>query len=588
MLVMPNADYGVLTQQWACPGLIPCTVTATLTTISESGAVTTKPLQPLSQWSQARAAIGNGRLLLAWMNDNNAVPPARPTRTVSFRIFDLAGNPITNETKVAVTYDLQSIGGAYRPSVGWDGQQFLVAWQWPSPDGNSGGVRALRVTTDGIVIDGAPMILSQTLGFPPSFSSNGTSQLVAWDTFTYRTSDINVRSVPSFDTLNYAKTDVIPDSAALQGNVQLATLGSNTLAVWREGDSNPSIVAAPLGHLPVIVSAAGTLDQQVPAIGASGDQYLVVWREQDFDTRRFNGLRILGKRISRDGIVIDRDPIVIAQDPASWPWAAWANTLAVGSDGTNFFVVWPAPNDRLVGVRVSAAGVALDASPIELSQPPNGTPGSPRVVWNGSQYLVFWTADPSCKLCLSPPGPPVSQIFVARVGADGTVIDSQKIWNGGYGARVAVARGANGFMLVWPVSSGSGAVCIYSIPLGNDGLPNGPMQTLTCTQGPTWPPQFPDFDLAWDGTMYVAAWTEVASTAAIAKAIRFSTAGTPADTVPFELPPVSFQPSLAPTASGVMIAYSRIAEEPQYGGVARVFARVLQSFNAPLRRRVAR
>jgi len=585
-MIMPNGDYGLIAQAVICPFAV-CSTSAALITISENGMSATKPLRGVSEWSQSTAAIGNGRLMLASVNDYNAHPPARPARTLSFRIFDPAGNPLTSETTVASSNDIQTISGAFGPSVGWDGQNFLLSWQWPTTaDERSGEIRAVRVTMDGIVINGSPMLLSPTLGSPAWFASNGTNQIVAWDTSLRQTSDIDFRSALTFDTLDDAETRIIPESAALQTELQLA----GRFAVWREGDSNPSIVTALLGGPAVTISPAGTLDQQAPAIGASSSQFLVVWREQALPAQPYNGFRILGKRVAANGAVIDRNPIVIAYDSSPLANLPSANTLAVGSDGAGFLVVWPAPGNRLQGARVTAAGVLVDDNPIDVSQFPRGTPGSPRVVWNGSEYIVVWTADPSCKLCFVP-GPPVSQIFVARVSPNGRAVDSQMIWNGGYGSRVGLAGSAEGFMLAWPVSQGLGATCIYATPLRNDGTAAGSVQTLTCIDSPWWPPQFPDFDLAWDGTAFIAAWTLLTSNATVVKGMRISPNGFPVDAAPFDFAPAgaaSFQPALASSDGGVIVAYSRIASEPQYGNVARVFVRTLQQLNPPLRRRASR
>ncbi|HYM61714.1 MAG TPA: hypothetical protein VEZ11_12585 [Thermoanaerobaculia bacterium] len=580
-MVTADGRYAFVTQRWKCPGNVGCTVTATLTTVTESGAVAARELAPLTQWTQSAAAIGNGRILLAWMSDSGS-----PARRLAFRIFDPDGNPLTAETTIASTNDVQSASGSYAPTVGWDGQEFLVAWQWPLVEGRTGEIRAMRVTGDGIMIDGAPMILSSTQGNPPRFASNGSSHLVAWDSFVYQSSGIAVRSVASFDTLNYAATSTMPMSAALQTQVQLASLGSKTLAVWREGDSNPSIVGTLSDSVPIVVSAAGTLDQQVPAVGASNGQYLVVWREQAIAPSPPQTFRILGRRISPDGHVLDSDPIVIAQDPVPY-FVPGVDTLAVGSNGTDFFVIWPSDGDLLRGVRVSAAGAVLDTAPIAVSAPPNGTPGSPRVVWNGQHYVVAWIADPSCKICLSPL-PPVSQVFVARVTSGGQLADSQKIWLGGYGPNVALAHGNNGFLLAWAaVDSGGIQNCVHTVALRDDGVPNGPIHDMTCAAS-GWPFLFPDLDAAWDGASFVIAWTRIMGSSTKANAMRVSAAGAPLDGAPFDLSAgdtASFQAALASSPDGVLVAYDRIALEPQYGGVARIFARSLSRLNLLPRRR---
>lgn len=591
-VIMPNGDYGFLTHRWICPGTAGCSVMVTFITVSESGLVHAAPLELLSTWSQSAVAVGNGRLLLAWMTDNIV----GPARKAGFRMFDLSGNPLTAEREIAATNQVQAISGAFAPSAGWDGENFLVAWQWPlAASERVGEIRALRVSSDGIVLDGSPEVLAPTLGMPPWFASNDSRQLVAWDTLlNFQSSDLALRSAARFDTLPDAATTSMPDSAALQTEVQMSRLGSSTLAVWREGDTDPSIVASLTGRASVVIAPAGILDLQAPATGASKDQYLVVWREQapESNPQPLQTLRILGKRVAADGTVLDGEPIVIAQESALFGWGAPAsNTLAVASDGTGFFVVWPAAENSLHGRRVSSAGIVIDSAPIDISLPLNGTAGSPRVVWSGQQYIVAWTADPSCKVCGRPPDPPHSQIYSARVSAAGTLIASRKIWSGGYGSRVGLAQAADGSMLLaWGIADSldAGAGCVYTMPLDRDGAPAGSAHTVSCTAPSIWPLQFPDLDIAWDGLNYAVAWTQVDSHAAFVRAMRISPSGALIDGEPFAVAPddsISFQPALVTTPAGVLIAYDRIGTEPQYGSVARLFSRAVPRSTSPLRKR---
>ncbi len=575
-MVMPNGDYGFIDQVWTCPGNVPCTVSATLITVSPSGAIAgSNPLQDLSQSSQSTAAIGNGRLLLAWLSDAEKAP----LRTINFRVFDLDGRPTTDAKTIAGRNDAASISGYFGPSVGWDGQNFLLAWQWPAGNDQSGEIDAVRIGTDGTVIDSNPLVLSPTLGGLPWFASNGRSQLVAWDSYIGQSADIDVRVSPSFDELNATSTTVMPQSAALQRDVSLASRGADALVVWREGELQPQIETAIVGQTPLTIATANaTSDVQAPAATASSSQYLVVWREQSA-----KAFRILGKRIAADGTAIDRDPIVIGNEAANpFPW--WGNTIAVACDGTDFFVAWGAAGDLLVSARVGAAGVVLDTTPVVLSSWQNGEPESPRAIWNGSTYVLAWSGDYGCKSCLSPISLVWAQIFVTRVGRDGKPIDSMQIWSANaYGAQVSIANGGPTSMVVWALDDAS---CVYQMSLGATGAPASAVQTLRCGES-----QITDLDIAWDGGTFATAWTATSPTesTATAKAIRTSSAGTPLED-PFEIAPSgpSFQPHLAAAPNGVIVTYGRIANEPEYGGVSRVFARLLDRFSAVPRRRVVR
>lgn len=570
-----DGSYGFVSQLWDCPGGVPCTVTATLTTLSESSGAVSRALGSLSQHAQTAATTGEGQLLVASMNDATS----QPLRSVSFRIFDSSGNPVTESQTIAATNIVSSTSGAFGPSVGWDGREFLIAWQWPSANEQTGQLEAVRVAADGTTLDTTPLTLDNYLGKPPRFASNGSSELLAWDA-----THIHMREASSFQTLSESTITVLPKAAALQIEATSAKGSSRPFVVWREGDDGPAIVASQLDGNEITISPAETLDQQTPAVGASSDEYLVVWREQTFVSPLSQPFRILAKRVSANGTVLDTAPIVIAQDPNSVWAGAVANTLAVGSDGTDFLVVWPASEDRLLATRVDHAGTILDRTPIELSSA-KGTPGSPNVIWNGSQYVVVWATDQSCKTCAVPSFPPEA-IFSATVSSDGVVTASRAV-NSSYLLRIALAQGDQGLMLTWggtAATSTSPKTCVYAMPLRSDGTEDGSTQEMSCADTSLVWSAYTDVDVVADGSTFITTLTEITLTTASVNAIRILSDGEPtgqAVSISSSGEP-TFQPSLVSTANGVLLAYDRIAMEPQYGGVARIFARAI---SVPTRRR---
>ena len=578
-IVLSDNDYGIVADGLTCLGGSPCFNDESLTIINNASTVRSTRLRTLGGYTQSAVAVAGDRLLIAYMTDSTS----GPTRTSSFQLFNLSGDALRPESIIDSTNAVGTLNAGFAPSVGWDGHQFIIAYQWPSPDQQSGEIRTVRVDTNGNIVDPQPVTLTPVLGRPPFFSLGTNGVLVAWDTPLNTSSDIAVRAGSSFSELATGFTRFIPQSAALQTQVQVATIGSNSLAVWREGDATGSIVAATPTKTPIVISPSFALDQERPEVAANSNSYLVAWREQPSVTSSQSALYIVAKRVSLDGTVLDRDPIVIATDTV--PVFSGIDPIAVASDGTDFFVVWTSSNDRIHGARVRANGTVVDTTPIDLSVP--GTPISPRIVYVPGAYLVVWSSDPSCKLCGAPPGPPISQIYAARVSTTGQVINSPRIiWTGGAVPRLGLGRGAGGTMLAWAVAQDVNAanVCVYTMPLTNDGSPDGSPHAIRCgaTSG--------DVDVAWDGGTFVVAWTEFSAFDAVAKAIRVTSQGSAWDRDPFSIAATtpSFEPSLAPLPDGVLIGYERVANEEIYGGVARAFTRKLLKADLPPRRRAVR
>src|SRR5262249_49912890 len=100
--------------------------------------------------------------------------------------------------------------------------------------------------------------------------------------------------------------------------------------------------------------------QNNPSVAASPNGYLVAWT----DTREYRN-ELHAARISTAGVLLDPAGIYLA------PGGPNGGTRVV-SNGTDYLVVWHGAG--IVGVRVSAAGVALDATPIVISAPAGPLP----------------------------------------------------------------------------------------------------------------------------------------------------------------------------------------------------------------------
>ncbi len=162
----------------------------------------------------------------------------------------------------------------------------------------------------------------------------------------------------------------------------------------------------------MVIDSAGILiaqaarDQLVPALGSDGTNFLVVWED-----RSGSYTDIYGARVTPGGTVLDPAGIAISQA------TNWQHTPALGFDGANFLVVWEdcRSNDTsdIYGARVTPGGVLLDTSGIAITQAP-GRQYFPALGFDGANFLAVWQDHRSGSS---------ADIYGARVTPGGTVLD---------------------------------------------------------------------------------------------------------------------------------------------------------------------
>ena len=195
--------------------------------------------------------------------------------------------------------------------------------------------------------------------------------------------------------------------------------------------------------------------------------------------------------------------------------------------------------------------------------------GSPRVAWNGTEFLVAWTE--LFPIMTVPESPPAwrGNIRAERVSASVTVLDPEPL-------RVATgdaeddqlpltASDGRGFMVSW---SRGGSV--HARGIAADATLGTAIELDAGTAS----------SLAWDGARYALAYSTPAGDTLIRRigSDSVQTIETGAD--------ATFGASLLPLGKGLLVAaYERVASEPAYGSVPRVF---LKTAAAGTRTRVIR
>ncbi len=314
--------------------------------------------------------------------------------TVAGAVLDPVGMPVT----VVANNQLS-------PAVAFDGINYLVVWEDDRNGGfGSSDIYGTRVSVAGEVLDPSGIVISTAVDgqWRPSVAFDGTNYLVVWED----KRNSNQSMLSSYDVYG-ARVSVegeVLDTSGIaiaqvgyaQWNPSVAFGGMNCLVVWEDGrnQNTSEIYAARVSVDGVVLDPAGIPisrgaenSRHNPSIAFSGTNYLVVWEDQSGGSSYYD---IYGARLSLTGKLLGSGVTAIstAANGQQYPSAAF--------DGTNYLVVWEDSRsgsgygyDDIYGARVSVLGAVLDTSGIAISTAAYGQL-YPSVAFDGTNYLVAW------------------------------------------------------------------------------------------------------------------------------------------------------------------------------------------------------
>jgi hypothetical protein len=449
-----------------------------------------------------------------------------------------------------------SIGSGALPAIDFDGTNYLVVWQ------GLADIYGARVGVDGTVLDPTGILISASGNNEyPSVTYGAGNYLVVWnhnrgiavDTYAARvstagsvldTSGIAVSVVDSlweggrptfgpaaaFDGTNYMvawednRGDFLPTAytarLSLGGDVldpegvrvSLGELGhtdmaiafadTNYLVLWRNLPLNPpaptladicgnriSTTGNPLHPLGTVISTAANA-QFDPAIAFDGTDYLAVW----CDYRNFSN-DIYGTRVSASGVALDPSGIEIA----AFEYTQYRAEVAF--DGTNYLVVWederaPTYCTYVYGARITKQGLVLDPASIPIGTMGSWNNSAPDLTFDGTNYMVVWHSD-DC-------------IYGTRVDVDGVVLDSLGIiisTSDSWCYDPAIAYDGTNYLVVWEDRRSGTSYDIYGARIGTDGIVVDSTAFAICDAAyDQW-----DADIDFDGTNYLVVWSDARS-----------------------------------------------------------------------------
>jgi hypothetical protein len=268
---------------------------------------------------------------------------------------------------------------------------------------------------------------------------------------------------------------------------------------WRSGTSDiygarvsaDGTVLDPSG---IAISTAANW-QQRPRIGFDGTKYLVIWEDYRHAGPPDYFSDVYGTRVGVDGTVLDPDGIAISTA------LFYQDRPTIRFDGTNYLIVWEFHHlygleSDIHGVRVNTEGVVLDPAGLEISTAPNDQ-YYPTLAFDGTNYLVVWGDYRSESSW---------DIYGARVNPGGVVLDSSGIAisseANSQGSPVVEFDGTN-YLVVWQDDRG-GSSDIYGARVSTEGtvLDSSGVAISAAANNQSFPA------VVFDGTNYFVAWTD--------------------------------------------------------------------------------
>lgn len=317
--------------------------------------------------------------------------------------------------------------------VAFDGTNFLVVWEDIRKDEFS-QIRGCRVSQDGQILDkgGFAISLEEPYTYRPSLAYDGTNYLVVWRGRNYNSgwASINAaRVTPTGELLDSSSihvSDPYPSTSYIFRPV-VTSSGTNYLVVWMASGIYGARVS-PQGTLldstPILIS--NDYGPVNPAVSYDGTNYKVVWEDLEVFEWDSCHKHIRGLRISTDGTIIDTMPytFITYSYSTSYPNVRKFKLnpgLEYGLE--NYLLVWNFIDlagdfsQNIYGCRISPDGVVLDTNYISISNA-SGNQIFPSLAFDGSEFLVAWEDFRSDTNGFKP------DIYFTKVDTTGTVLDT--------------------------------------------------------------------------------------------------------------------------------------------------------------------
>lgn len=360
----------------------------------------------------------------------------------------------------------------------------------------------------------------------PAVAYNGTDFLVVWEDYGSGTAHVRGARVTTSGTVRDPAGIAISGTSTHQANPAVAANGSGSWeVVWEEYTAtDPQVYGVQVSGAGVTGTPSylttGSAAHRGPAVAWNGANFLLAW--EDYTNSEFTGADIRGVLLDSAGAKVSAFDILISSATGSSssgaPGAQTAPQVAAGIGG-DWLVVWTdarGTSRDVYGARVSGGGGLYDMGGIPIG---TGTldQESASVGWDGTDYLVAWRDKANYRTATA-----------SRVGADGSVIDATPVQVssgaiGSLGPSIASRTGTS--LIVWYTLSLNDAD-VYAATATTSGptIGLGAETLLTVTKQDQ-----PCYDAVYDGTKFVAVWSDKRSGSYSIYASRISKRGVVTD-----------------------------------------------------------
>jgi hypothetical protein len=334
---------------------LPSAYAAAETQISQISQVVADPMP--YRFATAVASSGNG-YLVAWgavSTESHGSSLQDLPLTISIRALSADGTPVRPFATV--------VGVGERPSIAWNGHEYLVVWGIITPTTGSlptPSVVGIRVREDGMLIDPAPVTLVAEVNpysYLTTVSWSGSQYLVSWS-----------RGIAFVDAGLHGK--IVP----LSGGIPLysASSGGDFIVIPAVFSNGPYGVRQTLLIAPV--SSTGNASTLIPlegphaGIAGIDGGYALIWDDYA------SGLR--SARLRADGTMISTSTSTVYLGAIRYPTLAARDGRIVGA--------WQNDQFSTCTARIDIAGQPLCASP--------GQQHDPAIGIAAKSILVAWSA----------------------------------------------------------------------------------------------------------------------------------------------------------------------------------------------------
>ncbi|MCY1023848.1 cadherin-like domain-containing protein [Pyxidicoccus sp. MSG2] len=385
------------------------------------------------------------------------------------------------------------------PAVASDGTGYLVSWTDTRSVSFDAELHAARVSPIGTVLDPEGLRLSSYSSKydAPALTFNGLDYFIAWS----GGSSLRGMRVTLAGEGSDAPGIPLVTSASRQRTPAVASNGTQYLVVWYDNrDNGENIIAVRVSATGEVLDTSGlAIDLSSaggggygPVVASNGTDYLVVWKAQRGAESRF-----VSTRVTSQGQVLHPQGRPIS--PASLPFVI---SPSIASNGTDYLVAFTAsrltePGSRVVGVRISSEGEALDASELRICENPESFPDDPKVASNGTDYLVVWSDSRNS----------TADIYGARVTNAGAVVDPAGIaitTANDNQRNPAVASNGTDYLVVWGDFRRSSSSDVYGARVASTGEVLDP-ESIAISTATRWQ-QLPSITSL--GTEYLVVWQD--------------------------------------------------------------------------------